>query len=44
VAVPVVIITHEAREMAVRKALEMVEALRITSEQVRVLRIEDDLL
>lgn len=44
VAVPVVILTHEAREFDVRKALEKIEALRITSEQVRLLRIEDDLL
>jgi len=43
VPVPVVIVTHEAREMDVRKALEKVEALEITSESVKLLRIEDDL-
>jgi homoserine dehydrogenase len=42
-AVPVVIVTHEAREMDVRKALEMIEALEITAEKTRLLRIEDDL-
>jgi homoserine dehydrogenase len=41
--VPVVIVTHEAREMDVRKALEVIDALKITSESVRLLRIEDDL-
>jgi homoserine dehydrogenase len=41
--VPVVIVTHEAREMDVRKALKMIDALKITSESVRLLRIEDDL-
>jgi len=43
VPVPVVIVTHEAREMDVRKALEKIEALGITSESVKLLRIEDDL-
>jgi homoserine dehydrogenase len=42
-AVPVVIVTHEAREMDVRKALEMIEALEITAEKTRLLRIEDNL-
>ena len=42
-AVPVVIVTHEAREMDVRKALEIIEALEITAEKTRLLRIEDDL-
>ncbi len=42
-AVPVVIVTHEAREMDVRKALWMIEALEITAEKTRLLRIEDDL-
>jgi homoserine dehydrogenase len=42
-AVPVVIVTHEAREMDVRRALEMIEALEITAEKTRLLRIEDDL-
>jgi homoserine dehydrogenase len=42
-AVPVVIVTHEAREMEVRKALEQIEALGITAEKTRLLRIEDDL-
>jgi len=43
VPVPVVIVTHEAREMDVRKALEKIETLEITSESVKLLRIEDDL-
>jgi homoserine dehydrogenase len=42
-AVPVVIVTHEAREREVRKALEMIEALEITAEKTTLLRIEDDL-
>lgn len=41
--VPVVIVTHDAREMDVRKALEKIETLEITSESVKLLRIEDDL-
>jgi len=41
--VPVVIVTHEARQMDVSKSLDTIEALRITSENVRLLRIEDDL-
>ncbi|HOI16092.1 MAG TPA: ACT domain-containing protein, partial [Geobacteraceae bacterium] len=43
VPVPVVIVTHEAREMDVRKALEKIETMEITSESVKLLRIEDDL-
>lgn len=42
-AVPVVIVTHEAREREVRKALEMIQALDITAEKTTLLRIEDDL-
>lgn len=41
--VPVVIVTHEAPEMAVRKSLQEIDALQITSEPVTLLRIEDDL-
>ncbi|MRR34453.1 homoserine dehydrogenase [bacterium] len=42
-AVPVVIVTHDAREREVRKALEKIEALDITAERTTLLRIEDDL-
>lgn len=42
--VPVVIVTHEAREADVRTALATIEGLRITAESVRLLRIEDDLV
>jgi len=42
-AVPVVIVTHEAMEKDVRKAIDMVESLGITSQRVVMLRIEDDL-
>ncbi len=41
--VPVVIVTHEARQMDVSRALDTIETLKITSENVRLLRIEDDL-
>ncbi len=43
VPVPIVIVTHEAREMDVRRALEMIGSLRITSENIMLLRIEDGL-
>lgn len=42
-SVPVVIVTHEAREMDVRKALGQIDALDITFEKSGLLRIEDDL-
>jgi homoserine dehydrogenase len=42
-AVPLVIVTHEARETAVKKALETIETFGITSETPALLRIEDDL-
>ena len=41
--VPVVIVTHDAREMDVRKALEKIETLEITYESVKLQKIEDDL-
>lgn len=41
--VPVVIVTHEARQMDVRRALDTIETLKISSEKVRLLCIEDDL-
>jgi homoserine dehydrogenase len=42
-AVPVVLVTHEARVRDVRKALETIDSLRITAGKTRLLRIEDDL-
>jgi homoserine dehydrogenase len=42
-AVPLVIVTHEAGEMAVKKALALIAAMEITSENPTLLRIEDDL-
>lgn len=42
-AVPLVIVTHEAKERAVKKALAMIESMEITSENPVLLRIEDDL-
>lgn len=42
--VPVVIVTHEARQMDVRRALDTIEALGISSEKVRLLSIEDELV
>lgn len=41
--VPVVIVTHEARQMDVLRALDTIETLKISSEKVRLLCIEDDL-
>lgn len=42
-AVPLVIVTHEAREMAVKKALALIGELGITDECPILIRIEDDL-
>ncbi len=41
--VPIVIMTHEAREMDVRKALEAIDNLGITTEKTNLIRIEDAL-
>jgi len=41
--VPIVIMTHEAREMDVRKALAKIEDLKITTEKTNLIRIEDAL-
>jgi len=42
-AVPLVIVTHQATEMAVKDALKLVEELEITTEEPTLLRIEDEL-
>ncbi|HTP63913.1 MAG TPA: homoserine dehydrogenase [Geobacteraceae bacterium] len=42
-SVPIVIMTHEAREMDVRKALEAIDALDIVREKSNLIRIEDNL-
>jgi homoserine dehydrogenase len=41
--VPIVIMTHEAREMDVRSALAMIDNLGITTEKTNMIRIEDNL-
>jgi homoserine dehydrogenase len=41
--VPIVIMTHEAREMDVRKALAMIDNLGISTEKTNMIRIEDNL-
>jgi homoserine dehydrogenase len=41
--VPIVIMTHAAREMDVRKALEKIESLGITTQKTNLIRIEDAL-
>ena len=41
--VPLVIVTHEARETDVNKALATIRAIGITSENPALIRIEDDL-
>ena len=41
--VPIVIMTHEAREMDVRKALEEIDAFDIIREKSNLIRIEDNL-
>jgi homoserine dehydrogenase len=42
-SVPIVIITHEAREMDVRNALNVIDAFDIIKEKSNVIRIEDNL-
>ena len=42
-AVPIVIMTHEAREGAIRKALTEIDAFTFISEKSRLIRIEDNL-
>jgi homoserine dehydrogenase len=41
--VPIVIMTHEAKEMDVRSALAMIDNLGITTEKTNMIRIEDNL-
>jgi homoserine dehydrogenase len=41
--VPIVIMTHEAKEMDVRNALEKIDNLDITTEKTNLIRIEDAL-
>jgi len=41
--VPIVIMTHAAREMDVRKALEKIDSLGITTQKTNLIRIEDAL-
>jgi homoserine dehydrogenase len=41
--VPIVIMTHEAKEMDVRSALAMIDKLGITTEKTNMIRIEDNL-
>ncbi len=42
-AVPIVIMTHEASEGAIRKALEEIDSFEFISEKSRLIRIEDNL-
>lgn len=42
-AVPLVIVTHEAREMDVERALKVIGTLGITTENPKLIRIVDDL-
>jgi homoserine dehydrogenase len=42
-SVPIVIMTHEAREMDIRKALAEIDAFDIISEKSNLIRIEDNL-
>jgi homoserine dehydrogenase len=42
-SVPIVIITHEARESDVRKALEVIDSFAIIREKSNLIRIEDNL-
>jgi homoserine dehydrogenase len=42
-SVPIVIITHEAREMDIRNALKEIDAFDIIKEKSNVIRIEDNL-
>jgi homoserine dehydrogenase len=41
--VPIVIMTHEAREEDIRKALAVIDALDIVREKTHLIRIEDNL-
>ncbi|MCX7982074.1 MAG: homoserine dehydrogenase [Syntrophales bacterium] len=43
-AVPIVMVTHEARERDVQDALEKIEQLDVVHERVKVIRIEDERL
>lgn len=43
-AVPIVMVTHEARERDVKDALEKIEDLDVVHERVKVIRIEDERL
>jgi homoserine dehydrogenase len=40
-AVPVVMMTHEAREADVRKAMQAIEALDVVADKPMLIRIED---
>ena len=42
-AVPVVVLTHPAREAAVRQALDAIDALDDVTAPTRLIRIEEDL-
>ena len=42
-SVPIVIMTHEAREMDVRKALAEIDSFDIVREKSNLIRIEDNL-
>jgi homoserine dehydrogenase len=41
--VPIVVLTHPAREGAVRRALERIDALPAVAARTRLVRIEEDL-
>jgi homoserine dehydrogenase len=43
-AVPIVLMTHEAREASVRSALDEIDALDMVREKSRLIRIESELL
>ncbi|HOJ51375.1 MAG TPA: homoserine dehydrogenase [Syntrophales bacterium] len=43
-AVPIVMVTHEARERDVKEALKKIERLEVVHERVKVIRIEDERL
>ena len=42
-AVPIVIMTHEAREGAIRAALDEIDRFDFIAEKSRLIRIEDNL-
>jgi homoserine dehydrogenase len=42
-AIPIVMMTHDAKEANVRKALAEIDALAVIKEQSRFIRIENDL-